>query len=91
MSQTDSQRIDKTIEWERAEARPSGKVSDSPCYRPIVAYYFQSAREKAGSSSRVRRHDEAEVFGASDGPKKMRQNNYGATVHFPQRRPGALI
>jgi hypothetical protein len=42
----------------------------SPCYRLIVVYYFQSAREKAGLSSRVRRRDEAEVAGANDGPEE---------------------
>ena len=50
-------------------------IEHSPCYRPIVVYYFQSAREKRAGSSRDRRRDEAEVSGASDGSERMRQIN----------------
>jgi hypothetical protein len=63
---------------------PPRSAADSPCHGANVAYYFQSAREKARPSSRFRSCDEAEVSGQR-WTEKMRQNNYGATVHFPLR------
>ena len=66
-------------------------MSDSPCYRPNVAYYFQSAREKRARHRGIRSRGEAEVPAASDGFREDAANKYGATVHFPRHRPGALI
>jgi hypothetical protein len=61
--------------------------------RRNVAYIFQSAREKTPARHRdVRSHGEAEVFRSSAMTcGKCGEIKYDGAVHFPFRRPGALI
>jgi len=68
-------------------------MTDYPCHRGNVAYIFQSACEKRRpvTAMAAAAMKQKWFVGQQWRAKNCGKNKYGAAVHFPFRRPGALI